>query len=490
MQDMLASLNGNIVSHNLTQFAVFEHGVVVLNEPGINISVPDDDRQALLTLFNAALVAVAPYHAVLNAVSIEHDRLRLACMMYELESFQRIIVVGAGKATAQMALAVESLLGDKIAAGLIVVKYGHTTPLSLIEQVEAAHPVPDEAGIAGAQRILQMMQAADDKTLVICLLSGGASALLVYPVEGITLQDEQETTRLLLNSGASITELNAVRKHLSMVKGGRLAQAAYPAQLLALIISDVIDDPIDVIASGPTTADSSTFTDALAVITKYRLQEKVPLNVVDYLQNGSANKFPETVKAGDPSLSKTHNVIIASIHQALNAAREQAMAFGFDVRIVSESLQGEARNAAQLLAQVAREKLGVMKNGERCCLLCGGETTVIVRGNGRGGRNQELALAFALEVEGWPGVSLLSAGTDGGDGPTDAAGAIVDGATALRARRLGLDPLMYLNRNDSYDFFEKLDAASDERSHLKTGPTGTNVMDMQIILLVKGWRAC
>jgi len=468
------------------KFGGIAHSVVALDQPVINISATEDDRQASMIIFNAALAAVAPYQAVLNAVSIQNNRLQFASMMYELDSFTSIIVVGAGKAAARMALAIESLLGDKITAGLIVVKYGHTTPLSLIEQVEAAHPVPNEAGITGTQGILQMVQAADDKTLVICLLSGGASALLVCPVQGITLQDEQETTRLLLNSGASINELNAVRKHISMVKGGRFAQAAYPAQLLALIISDVIDDTIDVIASGPTAADSSTFTDALAVIAKYSLQEKIPLNVIDYLQNGSANKFPETVKAGDPGLSKTHNVIVASIHQALTAASEKAVRLGYGVRIISESLQGEARNAAHLLAQAAREELVVMKDGELCCLLCGGETTVIVRGNGRGGRNQELALAFALEVEGWSDVTLLSAGTDGGDGPTDAAGAIVDGKTASRARSLGLDPLMYLNRNDSYTFFQKLGAASDAQSHLKTGPTGTNVMDMQIIVLRKG----
>ena len=443
------------------------------------------DRQNLLDIFNAALVAVDPYNAVLKVACFEHNQLQIAGVKYNLESYERIIVVGAGKATARMALAVETLLGGNIAAGLIVVKNGHAAPLSIIGQVEAAHPVPNEAGMAGAQNILHMVCAADEKTLVICLLSGGASALLVAPAAGLTLQDKQDTTGLLLNAGASINELNAVRKHLSSVKGGGLARAAYPAQMVTLILSDVIGDPLDVIASGPTAQDNSTFAEAWAVIVKYGLQEKLPPRVVDYLQRGSAGQMPETVKENDPCLNKTHNLIIAGIRQALVAAKEKAGQLGYASRTISAKLQGEAREAACFLAQAARAELAEMQPNERRCLLCGGETTVTVRGTGKGGRNQELALAFALEIEGWQGVSLLSAGTDGGDGPTDAAGAMVDAGTAALARSLGIDPRKYLDNNDSYTFFQDFDTVAGTQSHLKTGPTGTNVMDIQIVLLSK-----
>ena len=444
------------------------------------------ERKILVDIFNGALAAVDPYNAVLKSASVEHDRLLVAGAKYDLAAFDRIIVVGAGKATARMVLAVESLLGDKITTGLIVVKDGHTEPLAIIEQVEASHPVPNEAGIVGTQRILQMVRDADEKTLVICLLSGGASALLVAPVEGVTLQDKQETTRVLLNAGASINELNAVRKHLSMVKGGKLAHSAFPAQLVTLIVSDVIGDPLDVIASGPTSPDNSTFAEAWAVIAKYGLQEKLPPRVADYLQRGSTGQAPETVKEHDPCLTRTHNAIIAGIRQALAAAREKSSQSGFSPKMISDTLQGEASDAARFLAQAARSELAAMQANERRCLLCGGETTVTVRGNGKGGRNQEFALAFALEIDGLRGVAMLSAGTDGSDGPTDAAGAMVDGSTASHARALlGVDPLRYLANNDSYVFFQQFDTASGAHSHLKTGPTGTNVMDIQIVLLNK-----
>jgi hydroxypyruvate reductase len=443
------------------------------------------DSQNLVDIYNAALAAVDPYNAVLNAVKVEGNQLHIAGAKCDLAAFERIVVVGAGKATARMALAIESLLGNKIDAGLIVVKDGHAAPLSSIEQVESSHPVPGEAGVAGTTRILEMARAADEKTLFICLISGGASALLVAPAAGITLQDKQDATRLLLNAGASIAELNAVRKHLSMVKGGRLAQAAYPAQVVTLIVSDVIGDPLDVIASGPTTPDDSTFSDAWAVITKFGLQEKLPLRVAEHLQRGSAGQVAETVKKNDPCWHKTHNVIVASILQAMAAAQEKSAQLGFATKIIFETLQGEAREAAHFLAQAARAELAAMKPGERRCLLCGGETTVTVRGTGMGGRNQELALAFALEAEGCPGVTLLSAGTDGTDGPNDAAGAMVDDRTSAWARGLGLDPLSYLNNNDSYSFFQRFDTATGAHSHFKTGATGTNVMDIQIMLLHK-----
>jgi glycerate-2-kinase len=270
-----------------------------------------------------------------------------------------------------------------------------------------------------------------------------------------------------------------------MVKGGRLAQTAYPAQVVALIISDVIGDPLDVIASGPTAPDDSTYTDAWAVIEKYGLQKRLPVQVVEYLQHSIAGQVADTVKRNDPCWKSTRNIIVASIHQAMAAGLIKSDQLGFPTKIISETLQGEAREAAHFLAQAARAEMAAMKPNERRCLLCGGETTVSVRGTGMGGRNQELALAFSLDIEGCQGLKMLSAGTDGTDGPNDAAGAMVDGRTAAWARGLGVDPILYLDNNDSYSFFEKFDAVSGSHTHFKTGATGTNVMDIQIVLLEK-----
>lgn len=496
--------------NDLQMLQAVDHPVLVRHEDGsydTRITVPDLLRTQLagpsgwneavlqllaggcagqsIGMFFAALAAVDPYRAVLRFSRLEKNLLRVADASYDLSGFERIIVIGAGKATARMAQAVEALLGAHISAGLIVVKEGYALPLSIIEQVEAAHPVPDEAGEAGTERILAMARAADEKTLAICLLSGGGSALLVAPAGGVTLQDKQQATTLLLKAGASIDELNAVRKHLSAVKGGRLAQAAYPAQVVTLLLSDVIGDRLDVIASGPTAPDGSTFGEARSVIAKYRLEDRMPPRVMAHLEQGASGLVAETVKGGDPCLTGTRNVIVGALGLALEAAAGASRRLGIVAEIIGAELQGEARTAARFLAQVAHDTLAGMQAGERRCLLSGGETTVTVTGNGKGGRNQELALAFALEVEGMEGISLLSAGTDGGDGPTDAAGARVDGRTAGRARMLGIDPVRYLENNDSYGFFLRLDELSGGLDHFITGPTGTNVMDMQVLLLEK-----
>ncbi|HEX5339190.1 MAG TPA: HAD-IIB family hydrolase [Gallionella sp.] len=441
---------------------------------------------SLIGIFDAALDAVDPYRAVLNAARIEDGHLVVGGAAYDLASYERIIVAGAGKAAARMALAVEELLGERISVGLVIVKHGHTAPLRFVEQVEAAHPVPDEAGAEGARRVLEILRAADNRTLVICLFSGGASSLLAAPANGVTLSDKQQVTGPLLNAGADIAELNAVRKHLSAVKGGRLAQAACAAQVVTLLLSDVIGDRLDVIASGPTAPDASSFADAWAVIAKYGLQEQIPLRVSEYLQRGMAGQEAETLKDGAPCLDGTFNVIVGGIGLALAAAAEKARQLDFVAEIVDAELQGEARDAARMLARRARAALAAMHTGERRCLLWGGETTVTVRGNGKGGRNQELALAFALEIDGIAGITMLSAGTDGTDGPTDAAGAVVDGKIVALAHRYGIEPVRYLEDNDSYSFFQRLDQLSGGHSHLKTGPTGTNVMDIQIVLCTKG----
>ncbi len=441
--------------------------------------------QELLSIFNAALTAADPYQAILKAACVEQHWLKLADTQFDLDSYEEIIVVGAGKATARMAQAAESLLGDRLTAGLIITKEGHTAPLAIIKQVEAGHPIPNEAGEAATREILQLLHTANEKTLIICLFSGGASAFLVAPAGNLTLQDKQETTQFLLNAGANINELNTVRKHLSAVKGGALARAAFPAQLVTLILSDVINSPLDVIASGPTVADCSTFADAWKVIEKYALVSKLPTRVSQHLKDGVAGQHLEIIKQNDPCLARTHNLIVADIRQALTAAQDKAIQLGCTTKILSTSLSGEARDAALWLAKTARSELDTMKTGERRCLLSGGETTVTVRGKGLGGRNQELALAFALQVQGTQGITLLSAGTDGTDGPNDAAGAIVDGDTATLASSAGITPSSYLDNNDSYSFFKNLDIATDAQAQLVTGPTGTNVMDIQIIMLRK-----
>ena len=442
-------------------------------------------REEMLDIFRAALVAVDPFAAVRNAVRMQNKKLYAGGEVYDIDRYQTVLVIGAGKATARMALAVEECLNSEITADLSSVKEGHATPLRIIEQVEASHPLPNNSGLLATKRILDLVRKADEKTLIICLLSGGASALLVQPLPGLSLEEKQKTTDLLLRAGAPIEELNAVRKHLSGVKGGRLAQSAYPATILTLILSDVIGDKVDVIASGPTAPDGSTFLDAVAAIDKYAVWERLPSRVKDLIDRGVKGEESETAKSGDRSFEKTRNLIIGSLDLALAAALRKAVESGYRPQIVTAELQGEAREAARMLAGIARTKRFSSARGDRWCLLSGGETIVTVHGNGAGGRNQEFALAFALAIEGVPGISLLSAGTDGTDGPTDAAGAVVDGDTAQKARKLGIDPEFYLERNDSYTFFKRLDSVTGKKSHIVIGPTGTNVMDLQIICIEK-----
>ena len=441
------------------------------------------NRALLLDIFNAALDAADPYRAVTKALRLTDNALHAGGGVYSLDAFRRVILVGAGKAAASMARGAEEVLGDALEQGIVIVKYGHAGKLRIVEQIEAAHPVPDEAGVRGTERILELARLADEKTLVICLLSGGGSALLVAPVNGITLEDKQVTTDLLLKAGANIHELNTVRKHLSAIKGGRLARTAHPASIITLILSDVIGDRLDVIASGPTAPDNSTFSDAAMVIEKYGLKAALPPRVASFIERGTAGQEAETAKSGEACFLKTGNVIVGGIAQALAAAREKAKSLDCAAEVVSADIQGEARDAARTLSQAAFRARDSLRSGERRCLLFGGETTVTVRGRGKGGRNQELALAFAREISGMKGITLLSAGTDGTDGPTDAAGAVVDGDTAIKARDVGVHPEAYLGDNDSYNFFSKIDSLTNEAHHLVTGPTGTNVMDVQVILV-------
>ena len=434
-------------------------------------------RRDALAVFQAALAAADAGNAIRRHVWTRSRRLRAGTVRLDLEDFDRVFVVGAGKAAIPMAAALEQMLGAAIAGGIVVTKHGHiTSRLQRISVIEAGHPIPDDAGRKASRQIEELLRSLNARDLLLVVISGGASALLAAPAEPVALRDKQKTTDLLLRAGANIFELNAVRKHLSRLKGGRLAALAHPATVVSLLLSDVIGDAVDVIGSGPTAPDPSNFDDALDVLRKFDLLDRVPRVVREHLQCGAQGKIAETPKPGDPLFKTVHNLIVGSNRLALEAAAEEAKARGYWPLVLSSTMQGETREVAQVHAQILRE---VVSSGnpirQPACLLSGGETTVTVRGTGKGGRNQEFALAAALALDGLVGVLVLSGGTDGTDGPTDAAGAIATGETIARAIDLELHAKDHLSRNDSYPFF---DALGDL---IRTGPTGTNVMDVHLL---------
>ncbi len=401
----------------------------------------------------------------------------------DLSCYKQVIVLGIGKASARMASAMESILEGELSKGFVITKYGHGRKLRKIQVMEAGHPVPDENSLEGARILSQMAGAADVHTLIINLISGGGSSLLSLPADGISLEDKRQTTRVLLASGADIDEMNCIRKHISKVKGGGLAKIASPARLINLILSDVIGDRIDTIASGITAPDHTTFQDALSIVRKYALEDKLPQAVRDHLVQGAQGNIPETPKAGNPVFSNTVNIILGNNTLAVSAARKTAERLGYDARILSTTLAGEASEAGSYFAQLAKVidsgKSGIAKPA---AIIAGGETTVTIRGKGKGGRNQELALAYAIELHRiYPGSSnifFLSAGTDGSDGPTDAAGAFVTPALMEKMKAISAQAAACLTENDSYHFFR------DTGDLFKTGPTYTNVCDIQILVVI------
>lgn len=437
-----------------------------------------DMRDNAIEIFQAGLRAVAPGAAIKSFCQLDGEILQVDGQSYDLSLFKNIYVLGAGKAGASMAKAIEDILGERISKGIITVKYGHLEKLAKIKTHEGSHPVPDENGYLGAQAIFRLASAADKNTLVICLISGGGSALMPLPVDGVTLEDKQDATKVLLSCGATIHEINAVRKHLSVIKGGGLARAVYPATLITLILSDVVGDDLDSIASGPCVCDSKTFADCKAIFSKYSIDDEIPASVLQYIDLGLAGKVPETVKAGQGVFEATQNVIVAGNFKALLKAKEKADELGYNTLLLSSMIEGETRDVASNHIAIARE---IQAHGypvqKPACLLSGGETTVTIKGAGKGGRNQEFVLASALKMTGMDNIVILSAGTDGTDGPTDAAGAIADQNTLQRAALKELEPQKYLENNDSYHFFNTLDDL------YKTGPTNTNVMDLRIILI-------
>ncbi|MCP4749183.1 MAG: glycerate kinase [Desulfobacteraceae bacterium] len=435
-------------------------------------------RKDAMEIFQSGLKAVSAFDAVGRHLRRTNEKLYIADKVFDLRHVNRIIVIGAGKATAAMAQAVEQILGKRISDGLISVKYGHGLPLKYIRTIEAGHPIPDQNGMKAARQMLDMVKNTSAHDLVLVLLSGGGSALMPLPVESITLEEKQTLSDLLIGCGATIHQINAVRKHISAIKGGKLAQAVLPSSLVTLIISDVVGDDLDVIASGPTVPDRSTYHQCRQITDHYNITRDLPKSVQKHIENGLKKQFPETPKVSSANWSHVSNVIIANNYQAILAASQKAGKKGYRNLILSSRIEGETRIVAQVHGAIAREAATTGNPAPPpLCLLSGGETTVTVGNGGCGGRNQEFALAAALDIQGVEKIVVLSAGTDGTDGPTDAAGAIADHTTVQRSQKAGLEPFEHLNHHNAYPFFKKLDDL------LITGPSQTNVMDLRIILV-------
>ncbi len=445
----------------------------------MDIGVPQPRARAIISrLVREGLRAVDPYGAVSRQVSATGRTITVGSRSFTLKTRSRVVVLGAGKASARMAQALEDRLGPRIEMGLVVVKYGHAMPTKSVRIVEAGHPVPDAAGLAAAHDILNLARSLGKDDLLIVLLSGGASSLLPAPAEGISLADKQATTKLLLRSGATIQEMNAVRKHLSGLKGGQLAGAT-SARVVSVILSDVIGNDLATIGSGPTAPDPTTFRQAREILERYNVLESVPAAVQKRVSDGVARRVADTPKPGSSLFRRVHNCLIGDNEAAVDAVvraarREKLLPF-----VLGTTLTGEARDAAKFFGALAREiDLRQRPIRRPCLVVAGGELTVTVRGQGTGGRAQEFALAAANEIAGIRKAWVAGFATDGTDGPTDVAGAVVDGQTVVRAERAGLSLMKALRENDAYPLFRRL------KGHIRTGPTGTNVNDLYLLLLL------
>jgi hydroxypyruvate reductase len=436
------------------------------------------EESAFRSILRAALTAADPKEAVLHSLQRQGNLLKAGQRTYPLESFRHIYAISAGKAAVSMARAVVEVLGDKLTGGLVIAPRIGPDSLGPLRVVSAGHPIPDQNGLLAAEECLRLAEKAGQDDWVWVLLSGGASALLPAPVKGVTLKDKQRVTGMLLKSGAVIDEINIVRKHLSRIKGGGLAGKIHPASSLTLILSDVLGNDLSVIASGPTAPDPSTFNDALSVLKKCRLLNRVPQAVRRHLVMGARGRHPETPKAGDPIFRTVQHLIIGDNRRSVEAAVAQARALGFQTLILTTRLQGEAREIGRVFGAIAHEIHHFGRPFPRpACILAGGELTVTVKGPGLGGRAQEFALAAALSIAGLPKTAVIGFGTDGLDGPTESAGAVADGTTVERALKAGLDPAETLEQNNAYPFFKNLGDL------ILTGPTGTNVNDLYLLLM-------
>lgn len=436
-------------------------------------------RKMAEEIFKAGTAAVLPDKLIRDQLRIKDTSLMIGELKFDLPSIKNIYVIGAGKASAFMAKEIEAILSNRITEGHVITKYDHGCALKYVKLTEAGHPTPDANGVSGTTEILRIAKKATADDLILCLLSGGGSALMADLPDGAQLDDLIKANQLLVHCGADIAEINTVRKHLSNVKGGQLAKAAQPAQLVSLILSDVTGDPLDIIASGPTVPDKSTFQDALGVLKKFKLEPVMPPALLKRLIEGAAGRILETPKHDDPTFERVQNVIIGNCSMALQAGEKKARDLGLDTKIVTTPLSGDSALRAK---SIVNDALAMQKDPaitRDICLLFGGETTIKVTGSGRGGRNQHLALAVAIELENKPGITLLSAGTDGTDGPTNATGAVVDSQTIPQAKSKRIGATNHLKEFDSYHFFEKVGG------HILTGPTKTNVMDLVVVIVEK-----
>ncbi len=438
-------------------------------------------RETALDALEAALEAADPKKIIKSQVLVKNSLFVVGQSKFDLTKFREVYVVGGGKASGKMAETIESILGSRITTGIVNVPYKsgpHKT--HRIKLQEASHPIPDELGVEGVRNMLDIVSRAEEKDLIICLISGGGSSLMPMPRGNISLDDKKLVTEVLLKSGATINEINTVRKHISEFKGGWLAKKAYPATIVNLILSDVIGDPLDFIASGPTVPDSTTFGDAVEILKRYKLWIKIPSSIKIILRKGQKALIPETPKKGDPAFRKVHNIIVGNNHSAALGASKSLLKAGFQSLLITSMLEGESRHVGTVLASIAKE---IEASGnplpKPCGVVAGGETTVTVVGKGKGGRNQEIALSAASKISGMDGVVIASISTDGIDGPTDAAGALIDGSTLNRSKSKRLDVKAFLAKNDSYSLFSKLDDL------IFTGLTGTNVNDISLIVVAK-----
>lgn len=428
-------------------------------------------------IFRAGLRAVEPDVCIKSHLQLTGHILKAGERVYNLDGYNNIYAVGFGKASGYMAVALEEMLRGRITSGVVNVRYGYSAPCRTIKVNQAGHPLPDRTGIEGTREILRLINNVGEDDLVFCLISGGGSALFELPCNGITLEELRQTTELLLKCGARIDEINTIRKHISQVKGGRLARLCRGG-IISLVLSDVVNDPLDAIASGPTAPDNTVFSDCEGILAKYRISSQIPLSVRKHIHNGLEGRAEETPKEADAVFHKVQHVIIGNVGVALRAAAEKAKALGYHTSIHSSSVDGETREAAKIFGALAREIHTSGNPAKRpACIIAGGETTVTMQRHGLGGRNQEFALSAALEIEGLPNTVILSAGTDGTDGNTNAAGAVADGLTIARAKELQIDPEAHLSGHNAYDFFKSLN------SLVMTGPTKTNVMDIVVLLV-------
>ncbi len=429
-------------------------------------------KQDAIQIFLAGVEAVKPNHFIPGYIQLQDDRIKIADQRLPMTDMDNLYIAAVGKAASAMALETEKILGSHITAGVVVTKYHHALSLTQCRTIEAGHPVPDNNSLLGGEAIAVLFKKATAKDTIILLISGGASALLADTPPGCSLLAIQQTVQLLLDCGAAIDEINTVRKHLSLIKGGQL-MACTQARVIALLLSDVPGDDLSVIASGLTVPDATTFKDAWRVIEKYGLSGKLPASVSNWLLSGVKGTIPDTPKPGSPAFSKVHNALVATNKTALEAAAIKAQALGYATTILSPMLTGDAEIQAETFIQRLKNE----QKGPPLCVLWGGETTVTIKGTGKGGRNQQFALAAlcALKKMEWQKndrIVILSGGTDGTDGPTTAAGAVIDGDTFAKVDEVSINPEAYLHNNDAYHFFEKTGGL------IVTGPTQTNVMDI------------